>query len=162
MDELEERERGVQPLDDAATACTLAFVAIGRMYQPMSALAVLAGLHAGGFAGVCECYIRPGVRDGEYLMGVGLGFEGDAPGDAPGDAWWGSFADNLGAACSDDEDVRLDRGRCEFATVGELRAAMLHAGTAGFKAGLAVWVSDPAGPDPDSPFTALCRTARGE
>src|SRR5262249_48055830 len=106
-----------------------------------------------GFSGVCECYLHPEVRDGEYLMGVGLGF----PGKAPGDDWWGAFVSNVQDACADDEDIRLDRSRCEFATVGELRAAMLHAGTAGFDGGAAVWVSDPAGPDPDSPFTMLCR-----
>ena len=108
------------------------------------------------FSGTCECYIRPGVRDGDYLMGVGLGF----PGEPPPNEWWGEFVETVGYACTEDEEVRLDRGRCEFATVGELRAAMRHAGTAGFEAGLAVWVSDPAGPDPDSPFTALCRSAR--
>src|SRR5262249_28875700 len=98
-------------------------------------------------------YIRPGVRGGEYLMGVGLGF----PGDPPGEDWWGAFVSNVRAACADDEDVRLDRDGCAFATVGELRAAMLHAGTAGVEGGPAVWVSDRAGPDPDSPFTGLCR-----
>jgi hypothetical protein len=153
---VDEREVGLQPLDDAATGCTLAFAATGRMYQPMSALAVLAGLNGKGFTGVCECYLRPDVRDGEYLMGVGLAFAGEPP---PHEGW-GEFVGNVGHACADDEDVRLDRGGCEFATVGELRAALLHAGTAGFEDGLAVWVSDPAGPDPDSPFTALCRSAR--
>jgi hypothetical protein len=153
---VDEQERGVQPLDVAATGCTLAFVPTGRMYQPLSALAVLAGLNAKGFSGVCECYIRPGVHDGEYLMGVGLGFAGESP----PDEWWGEFVGDVGYACAEDEEVRLDRGKCAFATVGELRAAMMHAGTAGFEAGLAVWVSDPAGPDPDSPFTALCRSAR--
>jgi hypothetical protein len=152
---MEERERGVQPLDDDATGCTLPFVPTGRMYQPLSALAVLAALNGKGFSGVCECYIQPGVRDGEYRMGVGLRFAGDPP----PDEWWGDFLGNVGYACAEDEEVRLDRDGCEFASVGELRAAMLHAGTAGFEEGLAVWVSDPAGPDPDSPFTALCRSA---
>lgn len=155
---MDERERGLQPLEDAATGCTLVFVPTGRMYQPLSALAVLAGLHARGFSGVCECYIRPGVRGGKYRMGVGLGFDGDAP----DDDWWGAFVDDVRDACAEDEEIRLDRGRCEFATVGELRAAMLHAGTAGFESGAAVWVSDPAGPDPDSPFTVLCRRIPGE
>jgi hypothetical protein len=146
----------LQPLDDDATGCTLVFVPTGRMYQPLSALAVLAALHGRGFSGVCECYIRPGVRDGEYWMGVGLGFEGQAP----GDDWWGAFVSNVRDACADDEEVHLDRDSCEFASVGELRTAMLHAGTAGFEVGAAVWVSDPSGPDPDSPFTMLCRSAR--
>jgi hypothetical protein len=86
-------------------------------------------------------------------VGIGLSFDGDAP----GDGWWGAFVDNVRDACADDEDIRLDRDACEFATVGELRAALLHAGTAGFKSGATVWVSDPAGPDPNSPFTVLCR-----
>jgi hypothetical protein len=156
---VDEREVGLQPLDDAATGCTLVFVPAdpaSTIHQPMSALAVLAGLHARGFSGVCECYIRPDVRDGEYLMGVGLGF----PGEPPGDGWWGAFVSNVRDACADDEDIRLDRDGCEFASVGELRAAMLHAGTAGFEGGAAVWVSDPAGPDPNSPFTMLCRRVR--
>jgi hypothetical protein len=153
---MDERERGVQPLDDTASGCTLAFVPIGRMYQPMSALAVLAGLNAKAFSGVCECYIRPGVRDGAYLMGVGLKSEGEPP----SDEWWGAFVDNVGYACGEDDDVRLDRDECELVTVKDLRAAMIHAGTAGFESGWAVWVSDPTGPDPDSPFTALCRSAR--
>jgi hypothetical protein len=146
----------LQPLDEAATGCTLMFIPAGPIYQPSAALAVLAGLYGRGFSGTCECYIRPGVTDGEYLMGVGLEF----PGDPPGEGWWGAFVSNVRDACADDEDVRLDRDGCEFATVGELRAAMLHAGTAGFEAGVAVWVSDPAGPDPGSPFTVLCRRAR--
>jgi hypothetical protein len=152
------RELGLQPLKDAAIGCTLVFMPTGRMYQPLSALAILAGLYGRGFSGVCESYIRPGIRDGEYLMGVGLEFEGAAP----DDGWWGAFVDNVRDACADDEDIRLDRGRCEFTTVGDLRAAMLHAGTAGFEAGSAIWVSDPAGPDPDSPFTVLCRRVRYE
>ena len=151
-----ERECGWQPLDADATGCTLVFVPTGRMYQPLSALAVLAGLHGRGFSGVCECYIRPGVRDGEYVMGVGLGFEGQAP----DDGWGGAFVSNVRDACADNEEVHLDRDRCQFACVDELRAAMRHAGTAGFEDGLAAWVSDPAGPDPDSPFTMLCRSAR--
>lgn len=155
---MEERERGLQPLDAAATGCTLVFVPTGRMYQPLAALAVLAGLNAQGFTGTCECYIRPEVRDGEYLMGLGLAFAGAAP----DDSWWGSLADSVAAACEGDEEVQLDRGRCAFATLAELRAAMLHAGTAGFEAGSAVWVSDPTGPDPDSPFTGLCRRIHDE
>ena len=153
---MEERERGLRPLDDTATGCTLVFVPTGRMYQPLSALAVLAGLNGRSFSGVCECYIRPGVRDGEYLMGVGLGFEGPVP----DDSWWGAFMSNVRDACADDEDIRLDRNGCEFATVGELRTTMRHAGSAGFELGAAVWVSDPGGPDPNSPFTMLCRSAR--
>jgi hypothetical protein len=157
---MDQRESGLQPLEDAAIACTLVFVPAGPMYQPLSALAILAGLNGRGFSGVCECYLRPEVRDGEYLMGIGLGFEGDAP-DA---GWWGAFVDNVRDACAEDEEIRLDRAACRFTTVGELRAALLHAGTAGFEAGSAVWVSDPAGPDPDSPFTGLCRriAAKGE
>jgi hypothetical protein len=150
---MEERERGLQPLDDGATGCTLVFVPSSPPYQYFSALAVLAGLYPRKFSGVCECYLRPGLQDGRYLMGVGLGFDdGDPP-----DGWWGAFVDNVRDACSGDEDLRLDREACAFATVGELRAALLHAGTAGFEAGKAVWVSDPLGSDPDSPFTALCR-----
>lgn len=152
---MEERETGVRPLDDAAAGCTLVFLPAGRMYQPMSALAVLAGLNAKAFTGLCECYIRPGVRDGHYLMGVGLAFADDPPA-----GWWGEFADNIQYAVAEDEHVRLAPGGWGRATVGELRAAMRHAGTAGFVDGLAEWVSDPAGPDPDSPFTVLCRTAR--
>lgn len=153
---VDERERGLQPLDDAATGCALAFVPAGDMYQPLSALAVLAGLNAKRFTGICECYIRPGIRDGEYRMGVGLQFA-DEP---PPDEWWGEFVGDVEYACAEDEEVRLNRDRSEFASVRELRAAMQHAGTAGFEAGWAVWVSDPAGPDPDSPFTMLCRSAR--
>jgi hypothetical protein len=153
---MEERERGLQPLADDATGCTLGFAPIGRVYQPTAALAVLAGLHAKQFTGVCECYIRPGVRAGQYLMGVGLQFAGEQP----DDEWWGEFVGDVEYAIAEDEDARLDRDGCEFATVGELRAAMLHAGTAGFEGGTAVWVSDPGGPDPDSPFTYLCRHAR--
>jgi hypothetical protein len=146
-------EQGLQPLDDATTGCTLVFVPTGPMYQPLSALAVLAGLYGRGFSGVCECYLRPGVPDGEYQMGVGLAFEGDTP----EDAWWGAFVDNVRDACTDDDEIQLERSKCRFATVGELRVAMRHAGTAGFEAGSAVWVSDPTGPDPNSPFTVLCR-----
>jgi hypothetical protein len=91
-------------------------------------------------------------------MGVGLGFEGDVA----EDSWWGAFVDDVKDACTDDDEVRLERGGCAFATIGELRAVMLHAGTAGFDAGSAVWVSDPAGPDPDSPFTGLCRRISGD
>ena len=79
---MEERKRRLQTLDDAATGCTLAFIPTGRMYQPLSALAILAGLNAKQFTGTCECYIRPGVRGGEYLMGIGLEFAGDESGDA--------------------------------------------------------------------------------
>jgi hypothetical protein len=150
---MDERERGLLPLDDDARGCTLVFIPTGCVYQPTSALAVLAGLHALEFSGVCECYIRPDVKGGEYLMGVGLEFDGVAP----DDSWWGAFADCVRDACAEDEEVRLDRRGCRFAPVGELRAAMLHAGTAGFEAGASVWVSDPVGPDPDSPFTGLCR-----
>src|SRR5436190_1464789 len=121
---MNERERGLQPLDGSATGCTLVFIPAGRLYQPMSALAVLAGLHAQDFSGVCECYLRPDVRDGEYLMGVGLALEGKAP----DGSWWGAFADAVGEACVGDEDIRLDRGGCQFATVAELRAKMVHAG----------------------------------
>ena len=153
---MEEREPGVQPLDDAATGCLLAFGPIGRMYQPMSALGVLAGLNAKGFTGLCECYIRPGLHGGEYLMGVGLAF---AHGPPP-DGWWEGFAGSVGYALAEDEHARLAADGWEPATVGELRASMRHAGTAGFVDGLAEWVSDPAGPDPKSPFTVLCRTAR--
>ena len=153
---MDEREPGLQPLDDNATGCTLVFVPSSPPYQYFSALAVLARLYPRKFSGLCECYIQPGVRDGKYLMGVGLDFDGAAP----GDDWWGVFVDNVRDACADDEDIRLDRDACEFATVGELRAAMLHAGTARFEAGQPVWVSDPAGPDPDSPFTVNCRRIR--
>lgn len=152
---MEEREPGVQPLDDDAAGCTLVFTPIGLIYQPMAALGVLAGLNAKEFNGLCECYIRPGVTDGEYLMGVGLLFADDPPPD-----WWEEYASTVGYAVADDEHVRLAEGGWEPATVGELRAAMWHAGTAGFVDGVAVWVSDPAGPDPDSPFTFLCRNAR--
>jgi hypothetical protein len=89
---MDDRESGLQPLDDAATGCTLAFVPTGRMYQPLSALAVLAGLNSNGFAGVCECYIQPDIRDGRYLMGVALQFAGAAP----PDVWWGDFVGNVG------------------------------------------------------------------
>ena len=151
--QVEAREPGFQPLDGAATGCTLVFFVAGGMYQPLAALALLAALHAKAFDGACECYIRPGVEDGRYLMGVGLQF-GDDP---PPDEWWGELVDDVGDACAEEEDLRLDRDRCEFATVGQLRAGMVHAGTAGFEAGSAVWVSDPAGPDPNSPFTVPCR-----
>jgi hypothetical protein len=150
---MEERERGIQPLDKTATGCTLVFVPTGPGYQPLAALAVLAALHGKGFTGICESYILPDIREGEYLMGVGLDFLGNPP----EDAWWASFVDCVQLACKDDEEVGLHGDVCEFATVGELRATMRHAGTAGFQAGSAVWVSDPAGPDPDSPFTALAR-----
>jgi hypothetical protein len=73
-------------------------------------------------------------------MGAGLG----VPGDAPDDGWWGAFVGNVRDACADDEDIRLDRDGCRFASVGELRAGMLHAGTAGFEGGAVVWASDPA------------------
>jgi hypothetical protein len=128
------------------------------MYQPTSALAVLAALSARAFSGLCECYIQPDVHDGRYLMGVGLGFNGDAP----GDAWWCAFADDVRDACADDDEIRLDRDACQSVNVGGLRAAMLHAGTAEFDSGVAVWVSDPEGPDPDSPFTGLCRRIYGK
>jgi hypothetical protein len=128
------------------------------MYQPLSALAVLAGLQGRSFSGVCECYIRPEIEEGEDLMGVGLGFDGDAP----PDSWWGAFVDNVRDASAADDEIRLNRHGCEFTSIGELRAALLHAGTAGFKGGSAVWVSDPDGPDPDSPFTCLCRQIHEE
>jgi hypothetical protein len=86
-------------------------------------------------------------------MGVGLTFEGGPP----EDGWWGAFVDNVQDACADDEEIRLDRDSCALASVEKLRATMVHAGTAGFKAGAAVWVSAPAGSDPDSPFIVLCR-----
>ena len=50
-----EREVGLQVLDADATACTLVFVPADPgdgMYQPLSALAVLAGLNGCGFTGV--------------------------------------------------------------------------------------------------------------
>jgi hypothetical protein len=153
---MEERERGLQPLEDNATGCLLVFVPSSRPFQHFSALAVLAGLYPRKFSGVCECYLQADVHEGRYLVGVGLDFEGGAP----GEGWWGAFVANVRDACADDEDLQLDRESCEFATIGELRATLLHAGTAGFEAGVAVWVSDPAGPDPDSPFTALCRKVR--
>ena len=89
-------------------------------------------------------------------MGVGLQFVGESP----AEEWWGQFVRNVEYAIAEDEEVRLGRDKCEFASVGELRAGMRHAGTAGFDDGAAVWVSDPPGPDPTSPFTALCRSAR--
>jgi hypothetical protein len=156
---MDEREVGLQLLDDSVTGCTLVFVPadpFSSIHEPMSALAVLAGLHGRRFTGVCECYIRPDVYKGEYLMGIALGF----PCEPAADDWWGAFVSNIQDACADDKDIRLERDACEFTTVSELRATMLHAGTAGFEDGAAVWVSDPAGPDPDSPFTALCRRAR--
>jgi hypothetical protein len=150
------REVGFQPLDDSTTGCTLVFVPVGRMYQPFSALAVLAGLYAKKFTGICECYLQPEFQNGNYLMGVGLEFETDPP----DDSWWGSFVDCIEAACESDEEIELSRDECAFANVGELRSMMLHAGTSGFESGSAIWVSDPDGPDPDSPFTALCRSTR--
>jgi hypothetical protein len=153
---LDELERGMQPLDPQVTGCTLVFVPLGEMYQPLAALAVLAGLHARGFSGVCECYLRPDIDDGKYLMGIALAFAGDCP----GAEWWGALADNVQDALDEDGEVRLDRDACDFASLAELRASMRHAGTAGLEDGVAVWVSDPAGPDPDSPFTVLCRSAR--
>lgn len=154
-----EREVGLQVLDADATACTLVFVPADPgdgMYQPLSALAVLAGLNGCGFTGVCECYLRPSVEDDKYWMGIGLKFTGVIP----DTYWWGALASNVQYACDDDKDIRLDRAACEFTTVGELRASMIHAGTAGFEVGVAVWVSDPAGADPESPFTVMCRSAR--
>ena len=62
---MDEREVGLQPLDDAVTGCALVFVPAdpaSTIHQPMSALAVLAGLHARGFSGICECYY-PGTKD---------------------------------------------------------------------------------------------------
>lgn len=156
---MDERVVGVQTLNNAVTGCTLAFIPadpVDGMYQPLSALAVLAGLNACEFSGVCECYLRPSIEDGEYLMGVGLEFAGSTP----DETWWGALASSVQHACDDDEDIRLDRDRCEFTTVGELRESMVHAGTAGFEGGVAVWVSDPLGPDPKSPFTVMCRNAR--
>jgi hypothetical protein len=150
------RNRKVQPLAEGVLGCTLAFVPLGEMYQPRAALALLAGLNAKGFTGTCECYIRPDVEDGEYLMGIGLKFAGEPP----DEDWWGELVGLVGHACADDEDVRLSRDGCEFTTVGELRAALLHAGTAEFEAGSATRVVDPLGPDPDSPFTGLCRRIR--
>lgn len=150
------REPGLMPLPDDGEGCTLAFTVLGKSYQPLSALAILAGLHARGFSGVCECYIRPGVTDDRYLMGVGLGFDGDPP----EDEWWGQFVKNVEYAVAEDEHVRLNRDGCEFALVDELRAEMTHAGTAGFEVGAAVWVSDPDNPNPNSPFTVICRSAR--
>jgi hypothetical protein len=44
---MDERERGLQPLEDAATGCTLVFVPAGPMYQPLSALASSPGCTAG-------------------------------------------------------------------------------------------------------------------
>jgi hypothetical protein len=153
---MDEREVGLQPLEEEATGCTLVFIPSSPAYQYMSALAVLAGLFARKFSGVCECYIQPELDDGKYLMGVGLDFEGGTQ----SDSWWGAFVDDVMEACADDEDIRLDRAGCRFAIVEELRSVMLHAGTAQFEAGGPVWVSDPAGPDPDSPFTGLCRKIR--
>ncbi len=154
---MEERERGLRLLDDDVTGCMLVFVPSSRSFQPLSALAVLAALYGRKFSGVCEYYLDPGVQgDGKHLVGVGLGFEGETP----DDDWWSGLVGNVQAACEDDEDIRLDRDGCIFASVGELRAAMLHAGTAGFDAGIAVWVSDPAGPDPNSPFSVMCRRVR--
>jgi hypothetical protein len=153
---MERREPGLQPLDDQTTGCTLVFLPLTRMYQHPAALAVIAGLYPRKLSGVCECYIQPDFRDGKYLMGVGLEFD-DGPVD---DDWWGAFVHNIDYACGDDEDIRLERSECEFATVEELRATMLHAGTARFEDGVAVWVSDPDGPAPDSPFSVLCRKAR--
>lgn len=56
-------------------------------------------------------------------------------GDAPDDGWWGAFVSDVLDACADDEEIRFDRDGCEFASVGALRAAMRHAGTAGFGGG---------------------------
>jgi hypothetical protein len=153
---MDERERGLQVLAEDATGCILVFVPTSRMFQPLAALAVLAGLFARKFSGVCEYYLHRGLVDGAHVIGVGLAF----PGDDPDESWWSVFVGNVRVACEGDEDIHLDRDRCEFATVGELRATMLHAGTAGFADGLPVWVSDPAGPDPKSPFTVVCRNVR--
>ncbi|MCI0460933.1 MAG: hypothetical protein L0Z62_28625 [Gemmataceae bacterium] len=148
-------ERNAQAINEAATGCTLVFVPGSPLYQPMAALAVLAGLNGKRFSGTCECYIRPGLRDGEYLMAVAL--DEASEGTGLSESWWSSFVGSVAAACEGDEDVQLHREACEFATVGEMRASLLHAGTAGFSAGSATWVIDPDGPDPDSPFTVLCR-----
>lgn len=153
---MDEREPGLQPLGRNTIGCTLSLVPTGRMYQPMSALAVLAGLNGKGFAGVCECYIQQECEDDRYRMGVALRFAGEV---AP-EEWWGEFVSCVGDACVEDDEVRLDPDGCSFTSAGELRAVMLHAGTAGFEDGLAVWVSDPAGQDRDSPFTALCRSTQ--
>ncbi len=153
---MNEREVGLQALDDGATGCTLVFIPSSPEYQYLSALAMLAGLYARKFTGECECYIQRDFEDGKYLMGIGLDFDGGTP----EDAWWGAFVADVRDACGDDEDLQLDRTACRFAAVEELRTAMLHAGTARFETGTPVWVSDPAGPDPDSPFTGLCRRIR--
>jgi hypothetical protein len=155
-DPLPAREPGLQPLAHGADGVTLAFTVVGKMYQPMAALGILAGLHGREFTGVCECYLRPGVDGDQYMMGGGVELA-DGP---PDDDWWAAFVTNVEYAIAEDEHARLNRDGCEFASLGELRAGMVHAGTAGFDGGAAVWVSDPDHPDPDSPFTVLCRSAR--
>ena len=82
-------ERDAESIDEDEVGCTLVFVPISPMYQPMAALAVLAGLNGKRFSGTCECYIRPEVRDGEYLMAVAL--DNGSEGNGLSESWWSSF-----------------------------------------------------------------------
>ncbi|MBY0231629.1 MAG: hypothetical protein K2W96_20280 [Gemmataceae bacterium] len=148
------RKKTPARFDPATRGVVFVFDAtLSEIHQPMAALALLAGLNGKGFTGTAECLIRPGDEGGECRMALFVDTE-------PDDEWWASLADLVGHSCAGDGDVRLKREECEYAEVGELEGGFLYAGSAGFKDGNAVWESDPPGPDPDSPFTGLCRRIR--
>ncbi len=163
-----EREPGIQPIESSTCGCTLAFKRTGRKYQPAAALAVIDGLKVQSFTGVCEYYhayaAEPG---GVYRVGVGLFSEEES---LPSELWaeflqkppggfWKRFVEDVALSSSGGEEVRLDQLSCGSASTGELRAMMSHLGTAGFSAGLAVWISVPVLQSTGSPFTVACRTS---
>jgi hypothetical protein len=153
-----QRECDLFPIEESVIGYVLSFEPVGPMYQPMAALAVIAGLNGKQFSGACECYIRPGTPDGEYVMALAL--DPGAESVQPDAEWWTSFIGAMAAACEDDPEVCLLAERCRPMAVGEMRAAFLHAGTAEFVEGLPHLIADPDCSDPNSPFSGLCKKIR--
>jgi hypothetical protein len=144
--------QGYQRLPPETKGYFLLFLPGGRDYLPLSALAVLSGLYAKHFSGVCECYMAREAVDGSY--GVGIGLRGEGEKIRP--AWWRSLLDDIGHACADDDEVNLDNARCRPATLGELRANLYDAGVVQFRDGLPYVILS----DPNSPFTVVSKGLR--
>lgn len=145
-------------LDPQTWGHSLYFAITGDLYQPLTALAVLAGLFARQFTGYCECYIHTEIKDGQYMMGVGLRAEGDRAG--IDDDWWLQFVCDVAAACAEDPEIQLQLESCQPLTVAELREQCLAAGAAEFQLGLPLLIFEPADQEPSTPFTGLCRKIR--
>jgi hypothetical protein len=154
--ETDDGAEGYRRLPPATKGYFLLFLPRGSHYLPLSALAVLSGLNAKRFSGVCECYMARAAVEGSYGVGIGLRSEGDGEKIRP--AWWRSLVSAIGHACADDDEVNLDIARCRPATLQELRANLHDAGVVQLRDGLPYVILA----DPNSPFTVVSRGLRDE